>query len=510
MAVNRSNKSSFFLVVGILFSAAVLFFVTGKALAATNLNGRILLQVQEHGEAWYVNPLNAKRYYLGRPQDAFNLMRSLGLGVSDANIGSYQLSQAPSRLAGRILLQVQDKGQAFYVNPQNLKLYYLGRPQDAFSVMRQLGLGISNIDLAKIPIFGATIVPSTPLDTARNSVDPLAADVKTTAEFKFKYQNLDYTLNQSLSENWYWLYTTAPKTYSYSNGQNIETARNAFYSLFLNIRAGDSSLDDLIFQARLLAAGKNWSSDEFAEFVLALVQYIPYDNEKLATGTSGTNPYYPYETLYLNRGVCSDKTFLAVALLRKLGYGAAIIDFPDFNHSAVGISCPLEYSINNSGYCYVETTNYFPLGVIPKNISSGIAEDGSNFNNLFDASPLKTIEFYQKTTGLVYQNIANTVAQATEISSLDQAIKTASTTLSVSEADLKTRETAVNNLKTQLDAYLSAGQIGQYNSLVPQYNTLVAEYNQILAVYRQNLNDYNDQIQRFNTMTHEFYQKQES
>ncbi|MFH1822724.1 MAG: hypothetical protein ABH830_03410, partial [Patescibacteria group bacterium] len=43
--------------------------------------GYILLQVEDNGEAWYVYPTTGKRYYLGRPQDAFNLMKKLGLGA---------------------------------------------------------------------------------------------------------------------------------------------------------------------------------------------------------------------------------------------------------------------------------------------------------------------------------------------------------------------------------------------------------------------------------------------
>ena len=48
--------------------------------------GKILLQVEGSGEAWYVNPSNNKRYYLGRPADAFSVMRKLGLGVTDINL----------------------------------------------------------------------------------------------------------------------------------------------------------------------------------------------------------------------------------------------------------------------------------------------------------------------------------------------------------------------------------------------------------------------------------------
>ncbi|KKT13234.1 MAG: Cell wall-binding protein [Candidatus Falkowbacteria bacterium GW2011_GWF2_43_32] len=69
---------------------------------AKRLVGRILLQVQEKGEAWYVNPLNLAKYYLGRPADAFGIMRGLGLGVSEKDYSSWN-GKAPSRLAGRIL-----------------------------------------------------------------------------------------------------------------------------------------------------------------------------------------------------------------------------------------------------------------------------------------------------------------------------------------------------------------------------------------------------------------------
>lgn len=112
-------------------------------------SGKIFLAVEKNGEAWYVNPVNLKRYYLGRPDDAFSIMRSLGLGVSEKDYSSFG-SYAPLRLAGRIILRVEDKGQAYYINPSTLKMMYLGRPADAFSVMRSEGIGITNADLSKI------------------------------------------------------------------------------------------------------------------------------------------------------------------------------------------------------------------------------------------------------------------------------------------------------------------------------------------------------------------------
>jgi len=115
------------------------------------LSGRILLQVELHGEAWYINPVSGTKYFLGRPADAFAVMRSLGLGISNKNFASYN-GKAPARLAGRILLKVEDHGEAYYVNPLDLKMHYLGRPADAFSIMRSLGLGITNANLRQITV----------------------------------------------------------------------------------------------------------------------------------------------------------------------------------------------------------------------------------------------------------------------------------------------------------------------------------------------------------------------
>lgn len=122
-----------------------------KALAK-RLTGRILLQIQEKGQAWYVNPLTETKYLLGSPSDAFALMRKLALGISNKDFASFKNGKAPAKLAGRIILKVQDKGMAYYVNPIDLKMYYLGRPADAFSVMRKLGLGITNANIHQIGI----------------------------------------------------------------------------------------------------------------------------------------------------------------------------------------------------------------------------------------------------------------------------------------------------------------------------------------------------------------------
>lgn len=66
---------------------------------------------------------------------------------------------APTALAysdtkGKVLLQVEDKGQLWYITNDGKSKFYLGSPVDMFRLMRFQGVGISNSDLAKIPEAG--------------------------------------------------------------------------------------------------------------------------------------------------------------------------------------------------------------------------------------------------------------------------------------------------------------------------------------------------------------------
>lgn len=119
-----------------------------KKLAA-KLSGYILLQVEEHGEAWYVAPDIGARFFLGRPSDAFEVMRKRGLGVAHSVISR---GVFPKRLLGRILIDVEKNGEAYYVYPKDKRAYFLGRPSDAFDLMRRLGKGITTRDLLSLPV----------------------------------------------------------------------------------------------------------------------------------------------------------------------------------------------------------------------------------------------------------------------------------------------------------------------------------------------------------------------
>lgn len=65
---------------------------------------------------------------------------------------------------------------------------------------------------------------------------------------------------------------------------------------------------------------------------------------------------YPYNVLHDSEGICSEKSELLVFLLKEIGYDSAFLFYPEENHEAVGIKCPEKKSLENSEYCYVETT----------------------------------------------------------------------------------------------------------------------------------------------------------
>lgn len=124
------------------------------------LKGKIILKVEDSGKAYYISPIRKEMYYLGRPNDAFLVMRGQGIGITNNNLNKILVNKekANSKIdtkftkahLGKIFIQTEAKGEAWYVNPSDFSRHYLGRPNDAFSIMRKLGLGISNADFDKL------------------------------------------------------------------------------------------------------------------------------------------------------------------------------------------------------------------------------------------------------------------------------------------------------------------------------------------------------------------------
>ncbi|HBH46150.1 MAG: hypothetical protein A2445_03610 [Candidatus Jacksonbacteria bacterium RIFOXYC2_FULL_44_29] len=142
---------------------SIMIFLPQKALAydwefAEKWSGRLLLAVEGAGEAWYVNPVNLERYYLGRPADAFKMMQKLGVGISETDFAQIIKSNPATavktklldNLSGQIILQVEKNGEAWYIDPVSRQALSLGTPLAAWQLMRAKAVGITNNNLTKI------------------------------------------------------------------------------------------------------------------------------------------------------------------------------------------------------------------------------------------------------------------------------------------------------------------------------------------------------------------------
>lgn len=128
----------------------------------SSLSGEMLLQVEGAGEVYYVDPVDGGKEYLADGEAAYNLLRRRALGITNANLETIPVgteaedsnvcseTSLGDKLRGRILLQVEENGEAWYVRPKNCRRYYLGTYEKAYEIMKKLSLGITDENLAKV------------------------------------------------------------------------------------------------------------------------------------------------------------------------------------------------------------------------------------------------------------------------------------------------------------------------------------------------------------------------
>ncbi len=167
------------------------YFTKTDVKLVERLRGQILIATENKGRAWYVNPADGRKYYLGSAANAYSVMRIMGDGMANRDLQKINIDfldevtrdipvsgdtftirldkalgknwQATlnktkvdpaliKRFSGHILIQVQTNGEAWYLEPKTKKRYYLGRPAEAYAIMRAFGLGVTNENLNKIPV----------------------------------------------------------------------------------------------------------------------------------------------------------------------------------------------------------------------------------------------------------------------------------------------------------------------------------------------------------------------
>jgi uncharacterized protein YgiM (DUF1202 family) len=118
---------------------------------AKRLAGYIVLQVEQKGEAYYINT-DGTRIYMKDGDAAYSIMRDLGLGISEANFAKLKKGDKSlkERLKGKIVLQVEKRGEAHYISPKDGSVTYLKDGKEAYKLMREKALGIKDKDLKKL------------------------------------------------------------------------------------------------------------------------------------------------------------------------------------------------------------------------------------------------------------------------------------------------------------------------------------------------------------------------
>jgi hypothetical protein len=361
-------------------------------------------------------------------------------------------------------------------------------------------------------ILGAIVFNRERVKNVFNSVVPPAAKTgqnaptvplvnSKTIVFSWHYKDKLYQLKLAMSPELYQSYQSSSHEFEYS-GQLPADWRDTYYGMFLKTQPQDKIMESLVSQLKQQAAANHLSGDEPAQLAIAFVQSIPYDQAKAKDKNAAID--YPYETLYKQTGICSDKVELAVALLRQLGYGAAILSFPDHDHAAVGIECPDNYALPNTAYCYIETTDFFPIGFIPQVFDpSGLAvkttaDQGlSKFDKAFNAAVLGKLEIYQPTTGQVYQDITVTYQRIAALKNYQDSLDAAKQEIAAWQQKIDGQKQQVDALATQLQTYKQQNDYQAYNQLLDSYNSLVRSYNDLVANYKLQVETYNTTVTNY-------------
>ncbi len=163
-----TKKILFTAILGILISSVPLHAVSAATTKSTDYRGKILIQKESYNRLWYVNPTDGKRYYLRNGEMIFDVIRQLGTGISNKDIQKIALTKnakSDSKLLttfkGRFIIQVQNKGEAWYVNPTTGTRLYIKNPAEAYKILEELGTKVTDTQLKTVPMNNKQIVHDT-------------------------------------------------------------------------------------------------------------------------------------------------------------------------------------------------------------------------------------------------------------------------------------------------------------------------------------------------------------
>ncbi len=208
--MSKNKKTIFTFLIFSLFS--LIFIVPKISLASSlpfELRGQLLIQVENKGQAWYVDLENGLRHALKSDNSSLENIKKMALGISNNDLKKIPIAVdsrliridsdndglddrlekaigtnpfnpdsdgdsysdflelknhydplGPGRLAidinftkklaGKFLLQVEGRGELWYLSPNDNLRYYIGDHNDLVKIVSILGRGINNENINKI------------------------------------------------------------------------------------------------------------------------------------------------------------------------------------------------------------------------------------------------------------------------------------------------------------------------------------------------------------------------
>ena len=238
------------------------------------------------------------------------------------------------------------------------------------------------------------------------------------------------------------------------------------YRAMVQDPAQDSLYAALLAEADKIRLQQKLSDDEYLELVAVYVQSLRYENRE-------QNPAkFPVETVVDRAGDCDDKSLLLAGLLSREGYPVALLLFGPESHVAVGVGSD-DYHYKNTGYAFVETTNFSFVGVPTDKL-------GGNLTLYSDPViiPISNgTKFFGSGSETRYIHDMYVLS--------DQKIKELEPQVKSMGSDLTSQQEKIAQLESQIREIRNTGNSGSYNTQAAVHNALVSDYNSRLNAYRQ-------------------------
>ncbi|MBI4146044.1 hypothetical protein HY489_01770 [Candidatus Woesearchaeota archaeon] len=275
--------------------------------------------------------------------------------------------------------------------------------------------------------------------------------------FVWKFNRKEYSVQVPLFQSLEDYYREVPRVVWYYGGKPADIEERIYQKVLdINNTDGFEKLFEFFNKTK---AEKGLSDDDLAELIISFVQNIPYDYESVEDPNRQLK--YPYQTLFEQKGVCSDKTLVAAKLLHHFGFGVALFLFDNELHMSLGVQCPKASSSYLSGYCYVETTAAESVGVAPELLAGNLSLQSQP-----RIIPVSTGKLYSRAEN----NLKKEVKRREFCRQLDSTVST-----------LKEKEAKMKDLQSVYERSQSPKDYADYRDAYTDYRRFFEEYKRVSA-----------------------------